>query len=968
MKYLVVCIFFLFSGILQAQEEGFVRYGQDQGLSARTCYRISQDKDGFIWIGTDNGLFRFDGAEFKQYNQKDGLKNLDVLFPVALPDGSVFIAPFQNDFAIYKNGKIVNADQDPELKKLNGDHIRRMLFLIDETKQEICFVADQDPQYLYLFKHGKVSMIPLKIDYTRFQGKLSTLNYDFKGNISFCEKHKLIKYSIKDKKITILQEDFCRIKISGFSKIGENYLIFEKNELHISGARGVIKKLLFDKEIYWTQVSGNNYLWVSFLNGGIACFDLKKDPELRSPVNLLGDYFINDAFVDRESNVWFSDKNGGLFFLSKACFQSYLHSPVANSNLFVSTVAGNSGTLLIGCYDGEAVLIRNGTVTHFPLAGQKRMGYLNSAMNKRFALLADNSNTYQIDLNTWKPVKIETGITSSVKNIIPYTRNRFLLCTNKGTILYDPYTFSYRCLEAQKSYSALLLSEEELFIGSFKDLYTFNIKTKRKKIFLKGYYFTDLKKWKNNLYLGSTNGNGLIVFNKERILKKITVHDGLATNQIRRIAVENETTCWAITDMGLSRISLKGPVPVVRNFSKADGLPSDLVSGSVLNKDSIYIGTAQGMAFLKVKELLRQKKYLSTKVIIQFVRIGKREITEFSRPVVTPYSKNNITIKLSFPDYLSNGKISYRYKIENLSREWQTSTSSNINLTAIPPGVYFFKVYAMGYNGKRSAYVTVLRFEVRPEFWQTLWFQILAAFLLACVVFLIGNYLFHRKKNKRLLTLEFEKKIAELELQAIKAQMNPHFVYNCLNSIQYLLYKKDYGETQNYLDVFTKMIRKTLHYSEKTFTTIGEEVTYMQLYLEMEKMRFSGNFTYSIDYTEAVNLNWKIPSLLIQPFAENALKHGFVSPDQSERRIEISFDSSGYELVICIRDNGVGFGDESMLSKDHSFGIRLSQKRIDTFRKLFRMPIRLEAGNHPEGGAEIKLYLLIDENESRDHR
>ena len=208
--------------------------------------------------------------------------------------------------------------------------------------------------------------------------------------------------------------------------------------------------------------------------------------------------------------------------------------------------------------------------------------------------------------------------------------------------------------------------------------------------------------------------------------------------------------------------------------------------------------------------------------------------------------------------------------------------------------------------------------------------------------------------------MEYEKKIAELELQAIKAQINPHFIYNCLNSIQFLLYKKDYRETENYLDIFAKMIRKTLYYSEKTFMSIKDEVEYLTLYLDMEKLRVKDLFDYKIIISEQVDQNWTIPSLLIQPFVENAIKHGISGLKDRKGEIVISFDYTNVSLCITIEDNGIGISNRESLKKDNSFGVKLSHKRIETFKQLFNTNIFLEINTlstYNKQGTQIKLYI-----------
>nr|WP_283950726.1 histidine kinase [Chryseobacterium sp. pc1-10] len=364
---------------------------------------------------------------------------------------------------------------------------------------------------------------------------------------------------------------------------------------------------------------------------------------------------------------------------------------------------------------------------------------------------------------------------------------------------------------------------------------------------------------------------------------------------------------------------------------------------------------------------MTQKNFIDKKVIINSVIAGGKEIFDTHQPLIGQTPENDIIFNVSFPDFTSQGKISYRYTIEGLSTGWQTSSSQKIAFYSLPPGNYTFKVFGIGYNGKRSYAPTEVHFEIRPKFWQAWWFKTMIISLGAAALFILITVYFQKKRNKKLETLYYEKKIAELELQAIKAQINPHFIYNCLNSIQFLLYKKDYQETENYLEIFAQMIRKTLHYSEKTFMPIKEEAEYLTLYLNMEKLRLKDQFDYSITISEKVNENWVVPSLLIQPFVENAIKHGIAGLTDRKGNIQVSFDHTGTSLSVIIEDNGIGIGKGKQKKAD-SFGVKLSQKRIETFRQLFETHILLEIYDLYEKeqrpGTQIKLYIKPYENQN----
>ncbi|MCA6066552.1 histidine kinase [Chryseobacterium sp. RG1] len=487
---------------------------------------------------------------------------------------------------------------------------------------------------------------------------------------------------------------------------------------------------------------------------------------------------------------------------------------------------------------------------------------------------------------------------------------------------------------------------------------------------MKEYYFTDIKKINKNLFIGATNTYGVVLFNRKGIVQKITENNGLISNQVKRIDIESPTVFWASTNYGISRIELKGNKIQTNNFTQTDGLPSNVVAGSVIRNDSIFIGTSRGLAIFSIESLLTQKKFINKKVIINSVKIGDKEYFDLTQKL-EGFTPDDVVFNLSFLDYASQGKISYKYQVTGLSNEWQVSNSSKIILNSLPPGKYILKVFGLSYNERRSYTSTDLAFEIKPHLWQTWWFKLIIVLLLVMIMITASELYSHRKRNKKLETLNYEKKIAELELQAIKAQINPHFIYNCLNSIQFLLYKKDYGEVENYLNSFSQMIRKTLHYSEKTFMPIHEEMEYLSLYLNMEKLRSKDLFDYEISSSETVNKNWNIPSLLIQPFVENAIKHGISGLKDRKGHIGIYFDHTGSTLKTTIEDNGKGIENLSeSFAKKHSFGVKLSQKRIETFKQLFDTEITLEVidlSEHNKQGTQINLYIITNENTSVHH-
>ncbi|MFP3591064.1 histidine kinase [Chryseobacterium sp. SIMBA_038] len=961
-------IFFCIS--FSAQIPGLINYSEENGLNSSYTYRLSQDSNGFIWVGSDNGLFRFDGKEFKQYSKKNGLKNIDVLACYPLSNGEIFINPFLNDFAYLKNGKIINSDTNKELRKIQFGHNPD----IHINKDSLIIYTTYNPKSIYIYKNGKVTIIPL------FIGNNPNIVYyafgfDQSKNLLYLsdQQSKITAYDIVSKKITP-----CNIsskKGTAISRKGDYFIFRFKRTIEIYKRENNFhfKKLqsyTINENIHQMIVDKNFKIWLCLEKGGSLYFkesllELEKI-KISAPTRILDNYIINDIMMDKDNNAWFSTRNNGIFFIADRFFKNYIHLPIKNNSGYITAITKNDKNIILGYNEAKSGIFNSKKIENITLEKDRKIEHKAIFAKGNTIIFGLSLSLIQYNTATGKK---DILCECNIKNIIPFTENSVLLCTSDALTTYNYINKTFTEILKERVYNALPYDKDSIFVGSFKDLYKLNIKTKKKRLFLEGYYFTDIKKLRPNVYLGSTNLNGIILFNNKGIIRKITEKDGLTTSQIKKIEVENGNTFWASTNSGLCRVEIQSNKLKINNFTQTDGLPSNVIAGCVIKNDTIYAGTSKGLGVLPIKSLFTQQKFINKKVIINSVTIGNKEFLDLNHQFIGQSPNNDIIFNLSFPDYSSQGKIKYKYKIDGLNENWQTSNSSTITFNAIPPGKYVFKVFGLGYNGKQSQVSSDLSFEIKPQFWQTWWFKFLLIIASAALLFTLITFYFQKKRNKKLETLYYEKKIAELELQAIKAQINPHFIYNCLNSIQFLLYKKDYPETENYLDIFSQMIRKTLHYSEKTFMPIKEEVEYLSLYLNMEKLRLKDQFEYKISVSEKVNENWTIPSLLIQPFAENAIKHGIANLNKRKGIIEISFDHIDSSLCITIEDNGAGITNKSeSIAKTNSFGVKLSQKRIETFKQLFETNIELEINNlsdtQQKSGTQIKLYIKPYENQN----
>jgi hypothetical protein len=699
------------------QIPGMVNYNEGDGLNSSYTYAVTQDDSGLLWIGSDNGMFRFDGKEFKQFSNKQGLKNIEVLSCVPLLKGEVFIAPFLNDFAYLKNGKIINSDSNSELKKIQFTHNPDYFI----GGNSLYMYSSFNPKNIYTYKDQKVSRIPLSIS-----SKVSDSYYTFGLNIA----DQMIYFTDQNKKgyihaynIATQQKTICNISINRYTTVlrkGDIFVFTNRRSIEVYKLYNKInfkklKSFTSQENVIRVIIDKNYRLWLCLTEGGTSYFrqSLLDESKLSNPVKLMKNHILHDILVDKDNNTWFSTRNNGLFFIADRFFNNYIHLPITNNTSYITAIAKNDHSVFLGYNETKSGIYHNGKVTDLVFENNNKVEHKAIFSEGNTIIFGLTKSIFQYNNKI-----LEKHLTNDfvLKNIVPYQPGSVLLCTSEGLIEYNYRTKSIgNTLSASRFYTALLYKKDSLFAGGFKDLYKLNTVTRKKTLFLEGYYFTDIKKLSDNLYVGATNINGIILFNNSKILRKITESNGLATGQIKKLEIENKNVFWASTNYGLSRIEIKQDDIKIDNFTQTDGLPSNVVTGCVISGDTIYAGTSKGLGILSIRDLMGQKKFINKKVIINSVVIGDREIFDMRQPLTGETPENDITFNVSFPDFTSQGKISYRYKIEGLSDGWQTSNSQKIILYSLPPGKYTFKVFGIGYNGKQSYTSTELNFEIQPS-------------------------------------------------------------------------------------------------------------------------------------------------------------------------------------------------------------------------------------------------------------
>lgn len=257
------------------------------------------------------------------------------------------------------------------------------------------------------------------------------------------------------------------------------------------------------------------------------------------------------------------------------------------------------------------------------------------------------------------------------------------------------------------------------------------------------------------------------------------------------------------------------------------------------------------------------------------------------------------------------------------------------------------QIRAVDVNGNNGNNELAIQFNIATPIWKAIWFWAILAIVFQVFFIYLINKRQKRKKEAKLAKEIATVHTAALEQQAFTSLMNPHFMFNALNSIQHYINVQDRQNANRYLSDFASLIRKNFEAAQQSFIPLEQELENVTIYLRLEQMRFANKFSYQIIIPEAIDIeHWMMPTMMLQPLLENAVIHG-IMPSSIDGQITIRLNEVDNNLVFTITDNGIGFKNSLALKQptEHkSHGMGLIKKRIEALTHLCRQPISITTG------------------------
>ncbi|HLP12960.1 MAG TPA: histidine kinase [Flavobacteriales bacterium] len=949
----------------RAQHPFYYKLDDESGLPSNEVYQVIQDNFGYIWIGCDAGLYRYDGISFTAFtNAKQNSRSMSNL--MLDKNGNIWCQNFTGQvFKTSGDSLILFRDFSKHCRQyphFTLDHKNRLwvatdssIMVFDSNRKKIHEIKSREQQ-------GAIKGIWIEIEFDGAStiyvisgsgyGLLINCNdphfttRTFQTPIEFAAKN-LLLYLNNEMHIYSEQNPKRRYKLASL----KNGIITNSKEQEPEGLNGIN---------YMLNQTGPNEIWLGTSNGAVLLNN--KFERLTKFGVLFNDQKISSVFKDNESNYWFTSLQEGIFIVPDIHLTVYNNSNSSLTDNNISTLnLYDDHTLLIGNYLGELFSLNVQTNEILPISAHIHSSY--RAVRK---IIPTGKNSFLTSRGPF--CKLENGKESFIKEIsnvrdFIYHENKiyFVGSDRLGiSTIEQPISNSKPSILLKKGGKCVAFDtlNSIVYYGTTDGLLKYEngkfteVRFNKQHIYAIELFFED-----NTLWIGSSNFGFLELRNKSTATKSEF------SSLIRGISVrcfkKTKTHLIVSTEAGLTIVSLEDKQP--KFLDKYDGLSFFEINKIEVVNESVFLATIKGL----VKLPLNTSGFNNKAPGIKLGNIKINGVTlKYNDFINLDYGKQNLEINFMGASMRSRGSFSYKYRLNGFEQKWHLSKSESpyTNYPFLPAGSFTFEVFTVNEDGVESLKPATLKINVNSPYWQKWWFYLLIALVTAIVVTLFFQQRIKYLNRKSVI----KNKIILSQLTALKAQMNPHFMYNILNSIQDLILQKDIKSTNYYLSRFSNLMRKVLDASDDNEILLSEEIEILELYLELEKLRFGNEFNYVVTIDATVDpARIYIPSMIIQPYVENAMKHGLLHKP-GEKKLTLDFTRTGTAIRCVVSDNGVGIEKAMEIKKrspiqHKSFAGKATEKRLSLINSSRQEPIELKISSLNAGteypGTKIEIII-----------
>jgi ligand-binding sensor domain-containing protein len=930
---------------LYSQKLDFENIGVRNGLPASEVYHVFEDKYGYIWFFTEFGIVKYTGSRMIPVCTNLSLDQTAIYAVAESPSGNMYISNSKNRIYRIHNDKAYRV-RGKELDKLVkkqvpiGELITRLFFDSNGTLWANAI------DYTYQFKFSSFRTVGLPEEKPKKVQIFSTFITKSKSSRKLFAVGKTVLEWKEGKVIgsnnrvdtrlfkNLMGNNNCLGRLP--SCTGRFGIYCASNSV-IQAVNFNGKKFTANlgREILSMNASPNGHIWVGTVRGLV---------ELDRDLKQLNTYFdnlaISDVIFDRSNGMWVTTIGYGIFHCDNVDQLSY--SNVIKKDERISTLKVLDKQLLIGTYSGKVFFNdRNGL---YKMQIPENLIGINDVVKVRGTYyLGTMSGIFRFtDKNDFSEVYKKHAFTNY--GIANYDDQNLIIISGQAIGRYEMETGEFYFFKTGKSRGALKRVNGEVL--SVTDLGV-------AVVHINGVKFPDYLKSLKSLPITQMRldraGNVWFCAKDQGLYRldqknKITHIKLPASTIVKNILFVSNGAVIVATNQGAFVTDLKG-LGKQESWRK---IIKDEITAIEEYDNKVYFGSKTGLFSIANSRL---KLTTSPAFFLRTIRTSKDTLSKNQH--VLERNQNELVFHYDYLDFRQKTRM-LRYHLKGPAPENGIVNGTEVHLQNLDPGDYTLETYPVidgrGENEKKI----ITRFTIKPAVWETFTFQIIMLLLFSLVIVLIYRWILSRKLKQKKARESMERMLTEYRLTALKSQINPHFMSNSLVAIQNLILQNDTDSANLYIAKFSLLLRSLLDYSNKSAASLKSELAMIELYVELEQLRFSNKFEFKIDIASDVDVNDTfIPTLITQPFIENAIWHGLLPlSNETAAKLTLGVRMNNRSLIISIIDNGVGRGyhKDKRIARV-SKGTELIAARIETLNQLYETT-----------GGKIEITDLKDEN------
>ncbi|WP_258099754.1 sensor histidine kinase [Marinoscillum pacificum] len=918
----------LLSGTMAQGVEQTINYTTRDGLPSNTVYGIAQDNLGYIWLGTDKGLSRFDGKEFINYTEEDGLLDSEILKFFKDSKGRIWYFTLNGNI-----GYIYNAS----LHTVENTGISERIVSITEHKGEIYFTSRT-----HCFKIEESGKIKI------FDWDFYCPSFESNGSRLFLwTKNTIYEVDTTNERLSILKTGEALKSIKSYLSYYREYLISYSGTRSQSNSTIVkynvksnaIEKIQMPYEIRNIKVVNDKLNLFTF--EGIYEFDPANNSLTLDKTNI----WCTDKILDSNNNQWVSTYYNGIF-----CKNEIINiSQTIQSKKLRRVYSTHSDVYLLDDLQKTYILNPNNDLVRIDAIFSPER-FIRSKFNH---LIIGSHSEISIDNQNYRIPSL--GLDTIGNHLIVGAIDSlviFNIHAKKPTILSTVINKQFG-----KIRELLIQDSLHYIIRNDGGAHTFNVETEEFSQIKIRTRINNIHKDQNGIIWLATNGSGVYYLDENNKLENINQTNGLSNNFPDKISSIGDDIYLMYAD----------EIDIIRNASndklaelKIDhlsGIPGNLIDFSSTDS-TILVVTDKGLYSIQPKlSITKNNEPIPLRIehlTADEIQIKLSKDIEVSLPAGT----ERIRFKYSAPFFQFGQEAIFRYRIsepDSKNDSWNQTNETFLTFDKLKSGRYTFEVQCRS-NISSWSDTQAVSFQLLPYWYEQVWLKWITAFFSSIVIILTIQQIRATILSKK--KLKTEKVFAELS--AKKAQFKSHFIFNALNSVRNHLLTNELKETDDFLVAYSKLMRKMLDVSNQVLIPLREELELINLYMGLEKMRLRDQFEYDIEIANNVQLDkLKCPAMIMQVFVENAIWHG-IMPLSDTGFLSIFITQKKHQYIIRITDDGVGFKSSEINNNRKSWGTQIVNDKINLIKETYDTDIQIEIESNKGVGTSVAISLPIN--------